>query len=515
MQNNYIIEKSSLDATVEVYRKNITTNVDIDSKSYKPKRVAAYCRVSKDIELQETSLETQIDSYQRVIAERVDWELVEIYYDRGITGTSASKRPGFIRMIEDCKAGKIDLILAKSISRFARNTMDMLEYTRMLKKIGVSIYFEKERIDTGDLTSEMLLTVYAAFAQEESHSISENTRRGYRQRFQMGIPKYSKVFGYYSDKDDKNMWHIEESEATIVREIFHRYLRGERLRVICNDLNLRGVPSPNGNTWYQSSMSKVLKNEKYVGDVTMQKTVVTDLLNHISKPNKGIAPMYKKKNHHEAIVNREDYEIVQRMFVLKENLRGSQQYPYYDYLRCPYCGGQMVQFMTNLAKTPSAWICKDHGTCKQSMILTKYINRAVIKAINELPACLSGYEDCIRDAQENFARGGEVELYYLKKLIDKIEISKDYEMIKLIFKFDKEYTEKIKFDRPSEYPNPIVEYKGNSLYINGRFFQPKEGTRVTDCITRVQLYNKGLEIYLPDDGKGIYRVDNSKTGRSN
>ena len=179
--NEYIVEKSSLDDTVEVYKKKITASADIDSKEYRPKRVAAYCRVSKNIELQQTSLETQIDSYQRTIAERVDWQLVEIYYDRGITGTCASKRPGFMKMIEDCKAGKIDLILAKSISRFARNTVDMLEY-KNAQKHRRSVYFEGEN-RYGDLTSEMLLTVYAAFA-EESHSISENTRRGYRQRFQ-------------------------------------------------------------------------------------------------------------------------------------------------------------------------------------------------------------------------------------------------------------------------------------------------------------------------------------------
>lgn len=514
-QSNYIIEKSSLDDSVEVFRKKITTSTEIDSKSYKPKRVAAYCRVSKNIELQQTSLETQIDSYQRTIAERVDWQLVEIYYDRGITGTNASRRPGFMKMIEDCKAGKIDLILAKSISRFARNTVDMLEYTRMLKRIGVSVYFEKERIDTGDLTSEMLLTVYAAFAQEESHSISENTRRGYRQRFQMGIPKYNKVYGYRSDVDDKNIWFIEESEASVIREIFHRYLRGERIQKICDDFNARGIPSPNGDTWYQTSMGMILKNEKYVGDVTMQKTVVTDLLNHVSKPNKGLVPIYRKKNHHEAIISRDDYETVQRMLVLKDVHHGSQQYPYYDYLKCPHCGAQMVQFMTNLPNAPTAWICKDHKTCRHNAILTKYINRTVIKAINELPSCLSGYEDAIRDAKENFARGGSVELYFLKKLIEKIEISEDYESIKITFKFGKEHTEKLKFDRPSEHPNPIIEYKGNRLFINGRFFQPREGLRVTECITKVQLFNKNVDVYLPDGGDGVFRIDNSKSGRSN
>ena len=514
MQNDIIVEKSSLDDTVEVYKKRIRDSENIDSREYKPKRVAAYCRVSKNIELQQTSLETQIDAYQRIIAERLDWQLVDIYYDKGITGTCANKRPGFLKMIEDCKEGKIDLILAKSISRFARNTVDMLEYTRMLKGIGVSVYFEKERIDTGDLTSEMLLTVYAAFAQEESHSISENVRRGYRQRFQMGIAKYTKVYGYRADENNKNLWHIVESEASIVKELFDRYLKGEKIHDICDDLNQRGVPAPNGEIWYPSSIAKLLKNEKYAGDVTMQKTIVVDLLNHVSKKNNGIAPIYKKKGHHEAIVSREDFETVQRMFLLKDFKHGSQQYPYYDYLRCPHCGGQMIQFMTALPQAQVAWICKDCHTCKENFVLAKYIDRILIKAINGLPSCLSGYEDDIRCAQGHFKQGGKVELYYLKKLVEKIEISEDYLSVKITFKFGMEHSEKIIFDKPSEHSNPKVEYKSNKLYINGKFYQPREGARVTNCMNRIQLHIKGLEIYDAEKIDGIYRANNGTSGKS-
>ena len=507
MFSDMVVETSKLDDTVEVYRKRIVENNDVSSKGFKPKRVAAYCRVSKNIEMQESSLENQMEAYQRVISEKLDWQLVEVYYDKGISGTCAAKRPGFMRMIEDCKAGKIDMILAKSISRFARNTVDMLEYTRMLKGLSVGVYFEKERISTGDLTSEMLLTVYAAFAQEESHSISENVRRGYRQRFQMGIPKYSKIYGYESDKEDKNVWHIVEEEAAVVREIFARYLRGETGPAICQDLIKRGVPSPWKKEWYQSSLCKLLKNEKYIGDVIMQKTLVVDVLNHIQvRNNDGIVPQYYKKGHHEPIISKEDFEIVQRMFLLKNFGRGSQQYPYYDYLKCPKCGKQMVQCIVNTTSNPAGWICMDRE-CSKEFVLTRYIDKAVIDAINDLPPCLNGYEDVIRDAQEHFKNGGKVELYYLKKLVSNIEII-DYKEIKIDFIFGKSVTSKIAFRRPSERPHAVIEYKDNRLYINGKYFTAKAGARVTNSINNIQVHLDKNVVIEPTPEDPVYRIKN-------
>ena len=507
------MEISPLDETVEIYKAKILPS-DATSKYFKPKRVAAYCRVSRNLDMQQSSLETQIESYERIISEHLDWQLVEIYYDKGISGTCAAKRPGFMRMIEDCKAGKIDMIIAKSISRFARNTVDTLEYTRLLRGLGVSVYFEAERVETTELFSEMLLTVYAAFAQEESHSISENTRRGFRQRFQMGIAKYTKTFGYTCDKDDKNLWHIKEDEAEIIKELFNRYLYGEKIPDICNDFNEKGIASPNGKMWYQSTAAKLLKNEKYVGDVTMQKTIVTDLLNHVSKPNDGIVPIYKKKNHHPAIVSREDFNIVQRMLQLKNTLTGSQQYPYYDFLRCPRCGKPLVQYMTNLTSTPTAWICSDHKNCSNRFVLTKFIDRAVKDAINDLPQCVTGYEEPIRLVKEHLGNGGDIELYHLVKLVEKIELDEEFEIIKIAFKFGKEVTTKIEFSRPSEHPNPIVEYKNNELYVNGVYCAPLIGKRVCESINKVRVFNENLEIIKPEDGDGIYRVNNSLNSRS-
>ncbi|MBR5990998.1 MAG: recombinase family protein [Bacilli bacterium] len=507
--NSLVVEKSRLDDTVEVYRRREEDVSDVSSKYFKPKRVAAYCRVSRNIEIQETSLDTQIDSYQRIISERPDWELVNVYYDKGITGTCASKRPGFMKMIDDCKAGKIDMIIAKSISRFARNTVDTLEYTRMLKDLGIGVYFEKERIDTGDITSEMLLTVYAAFAQEESHSISENIRRGFRQRFQMGIPKFTKVYGYGVDEEDKNKWYIIPEEAKIVKEIFNLYLSGWSVNEISAKLTAENVPSPWKCAWYKTSITCILKNEKYVGDVVMQKTIVTDVLNHISvKNDDNLVPKYFKRDHHEAIIDRDDYDTVMRMFALKETIEGSGQYPYYDYLRCPVCGGQMIQFMGKLARNPRTWICLNAHHCNHKFILSKYIDRAVIEAIKELPYGLTGYEDAIRKAKEHFEKGGAVELYYLKKLIDKIEIVDDYTAIKITFPFGKETIYKINFDTPSENGNPKVEYRGNNLYINNKFYTPKVGIRVAEAINNNQIYNESLEFLPPTKTDGIYRIRN-------
>lgn len=362
--------------------KNYCTNNQImeNSKTITgslPKKVVAYCRVSKCVESQSSSLKTQIESFGKTITDKKDWQIIDIYYDYGITGTCAQKRPGFLKMIDNCKKGKIDIIITKSISRFSRNTVDLLEYTRMLKDIGIGVYFEKERLFTLDSTSEMLLTVYAAFAQEESHSISENIKRGFRQRFQMGFPKYSRMYGYSLDNTDKNKWKYIDNEANIIKQIFDKYLHGEAINSIIDWLNNNGIKSTFGKNWYKTTIANILKNEKYVGDAVMQKTIVIDYLNHKSVSNKcGIAPKYVKKNHHEPIIPRDDFDIVQRSLLLKNCYSGSQQYPYYDYLKCPFCSKQMVQYMSGFSKNPTAWICSDFFNCKKHFFVDKIFRQS-------------------------------------------------------------------------------------------------------------------------------------------
>ena len=195
-------------------------------------RVAAYCRISMDSEGQATSIDLQRAVYENMIASNPNWELVEVYADRGITGTVAGKRPEFQRMIADCKAGKIDRIITKSLSRFARNTMDCIGYIRLLQEYGVQVQFEKERITTGETGSELLLTILAAFAQEESRSISENIKWGFRKRFQQGQEKYAALYGYR--KGEATNYEIVPEEAEVVRLIFSLYERGWRSR--CNNI---------------------------------------------------------------------------------------------------------------------------------------------------------------------------------------------------------------------------------------------------------------------------------------
>ena len=251
-------------------------------------RVAAYCRVSKDTVRQQNSLETQRDTYDRLISRHPDWELVEIYADHGKTGTSTARRAAFNRMLRDAAKGKIDLILVKSISRFSRNTVDMLETVRSLRELGVGVFFEKENINTLSFTSELLLTVFAAFAQEESFSISENMRRSIRQRFRLGIPKVSQVYGY--DNLERGVLSINGEKAAVVRRIYDLYLSGCSTTEIAATLNQEGVRPPivTGKEWYPASVKCILRNEKYVGDSLMQKYYTADHLRHDSTPNREL-----------------------------------------------------------------------------------------------------------------------------------------------------------------------------------------------------------------------------------
>lgn len=245
-------------------------------------RVAAYCRVSKNINEQLSSINTQMDTYTRLISEHPEWELVEIYSDKGKTGTNTKKRTAFMKMISDAENNKIDLILVKSISRFCRNTVDMLETIRYLKKLGVEVFFEKEKLNTANLNSELLLTVFAAFAQEESYSISENMRKGIRQRFKLGIPKVSKVYGY--DNLKRGVLTINSEQSIIVKRIFNMYIDGYSTIEIADTLNKEKIVPPltTSKRWYSASVKCIIQNEKYIGDSLMQKYYTSNHLEHDS-----------------------------------------------------------------------------------------------------------------------------------------------------------------------------------------------------------------------------------------
>lgn len=314
-------------------------------------RVGAYCRVSTDMDVQKSSLDTQMHAYERIIAEHPGWELAGIYADKGISGTAVNKRTEFLRMIDDAEAGKIDYILVKSISRFSRNTVDLLRYVRELKEIGVNVYFEKEHIDTGNSNSEFMLSIFAAAAQEEIISLSENMKSGRRMRYAQGIDQWTHIYGY-----DKG-WKIVPSEAAVIRRIFSDYLDGKSLPAICKELNAEGIPVASGEgRWEAHTVASILRNEKYAGHALLQKSYIKDPIKHLKVSNRdAVVKQYFTRNHHKPIVPEAEWEAAKMVLTMKARNRGMTQYPFYGILRCPFCGAAMVRF--HYIKNDYFWTC--------------------------------------------------------------------------------------------------------------------------------------------------------------
>lgn len=278
----------------------------------RPKRVAAYCRVSTDREEQEHSFETQKAMYTEMIMMKPTWQMAGIYADEGITGTVAKKRPGFMKMIEDCRKGKIDMIVTKSVSRFSRNNLDCLMYVRELKQLGIPIIFEKEGINTIQVSSELLLTLFGALSQAESESISMNVKLGIRQSLKNGNVRFSyKTFlGYRKGADGQP--EIVPEQADIVRRIYNDFLAGATYLEIAKRLTEENVPiMGGGNRWFSERIKSILKNEKYKGDALLQKTYITDPISKRVKKNNGELPMYYVENSHPAIIERRIFDRVQ------------------------------------------------------------------------------------------------------------------------------------------------------------------------------------------------------------
>ena len=307
-----MLKVTKIDATV-----NQATLTPI--ASLKRRRVAAYARVSTDSDEQFTSFEAQVDYYTKYIESNPDWEMVKIYTDEGISGTQTKHRKGFQEMIDDALKGKIDLIVTKSVSRFARNTVDSLTTIRELKANNVEVFFEKENIYTFDSKGELLITIMSSLAQEESRSISENVTRGVRKGFSDGKFSigYKNFLGYEKGKDGRPK--IVESEAMIIRTIYRLFLEGLSTYQIADELNKLGYRTPSERIrkdgsapkWKFSSVLSILKNEKYKGEAILQKTYTTDFLSHSTKKNNGELPQYHVKNSHDFIIPPDEWEMVQ------------------------------------------------------------------------------------------------------------------------------------------------------------------------------------------------------------
>ena len=311
--------------SVTVIPPTVNPVTHLSKATMQKRRVAGYARVSTESDEQFTSYEAQVDYYTRYIKSNPEWEFVEVYTDEGITGTNTKKRDGFNRMIEDAVNGKIDLILTKSVSRFARNTVDSLVTIRQLKEKGVEVYFEKENIYTFDGKGELLLTIMSSLAQEESRSISENVTWGQRKRFADGkvnLP-YKQFLGYCKGAD--GFPEVVPEEAVIVRRIYSRFMEGLTPCAIANELTADGILTPaKKQTWQTSTVESILHNEKYKGAALLQKCFTVDFLTKKKKQNEGEVPQYYVEHSHEPIITPEEFDKVQAEFERRKRI--SRQY---------------------------------------------------------------------------------------------------------------------------------------------------------------------------------------------
>lgn len=332
----------------------------------KKKRVAAYSRVSRDSERLLHSLSAQISYYSTLIQKNPEWEYAGVYADEGITGTIAEKRDRFQDLLDDCDAGKIDLILVKSISRFARNTVDLLNAVRHLKDIGVEVYFEKENISSLSGDGELMLTLLASFAQEESRSMSENIRWAHQKKYQSGKPHYRfRILGYRWDGDKMV---IHEEEAKVVRRIYAEYLAGEKLDVMADKLYADGHLSINGKKIVPPQLYKILTNITYTGNLICQKTFITDPITKVSKVNRGELPQYYIENFHEPIISMETFDAVkeemERRHIFFGEWRNNSNYGDYALsgkIKCGCCGksfNRKVRPENKGGKRTVYWACR-------------------------------------------------------------------------------------------------------------------------------------------------------------
>lgn len=366
------------------------TSAPIDSRV--KRKVAGYARVSTDHDEQLTSYEAQLDYYTTLIKSHDDWEFVGMYSDEGVTGTSTKKREGFQRMVADALAGKIDLIITKSVSRFARNTVDSLSTIRDLKANGTECYFEKENIWTFDSKGELLITIMSSLAQEESRSISENVTWGHRKRMADGkvAVAYSRFLGY--DKGEDGNLVVNKEEAEVIKLIFGEFLKGLSYRAIADELTEMKIKTPGGkDKWNQSTVKGILQNEKYKGCALLQKTYTADFLTKKQVVNHGEVPQYFVEDNHEAIIEPDLFDRVQDMIQQRnaeKHFSGVKIYS--SKIRCGSCGGFYGSkvWHSNDRYRRIIWQCnakfRDSTRCKTPHLTEEQIQDAFVRVMNQI-----------------------------------------------------------------------------------------------------------------------------------
>lgn len=481
------------------------------------KRVCAYARVSTNSIDQQGSFHAQVDYYKKLIGKRDDWEYSGVYADEGISGTQIKKRDEFSQMIKDCEDGKIDMIITKSVTRFARNTVDSIKAIRKLKSLGIGIFFEKENINTLSEKSEMLLTILSSIAQGESETISTNNKWGIKKRFQDGTFILSTPsYGYTKDEDGELI--INKEEAKIVRRIFTEYLNGKGSYLIAKGLNEDNIPTiKSAEEWQDSVVKEILQNPVYEGDLLLQKTYTTEVLPFERKVNKGELPQYFIENNHEPIITRKEGQLVRDIYEYRRKQMGlddsgkyQNRYEFSSRIICGKCGSTFRRQKIYIGKPYEKvqWCCIQHirdiNKCNMKAIREDIIKEAFLTMWNKL---VSNYKDILYPLLESLKglRTNEEQEEEMKELNNKImELIEQSHILSRVV--SKGYIDSAVFIERQNALTVEVEAlkkKRNQLLDNNGFEKEIEGTlRLLDIIKYnpeiIEDYDEKLFVHTVD-----------------
>ena len=367
------------------------TKINYPPRLESKKKVAAYARVSSGKDAMLQSLSAQVSYYNALIQREDGWQFVGVYADEAITGTKED-RADFQRLLADCRAGKIDMIITKSISRFARNTVTLLETVRMLKALGVDIYFEEQNIHTMSGDGELMLTILASYAQEESRSASENQKWRIKKNFEEGLPWNGVILGY---RLIQGRYEIVPEKASIVQRIFSEYLNGAGVSLIAKRLDADGIKPRRGERWHPNTLQKILRNYNYTGNLILQKTFRENYITKKTIINDGQLPKYHAEGTHEAIIDMDTFmavqaEIERRAAQYAPQISTTKRYPYTGKIICAKCG---KCYRRKTTKTQMVWICATFNTRGKAFCASKQIPETVLDAlVAEIPGGIDSVE---------------------------------------------------------------------------------------------------------------------------
>ncbi len=376
------------------------------SAPFERMRVAAYARVSSGKDAMLDSLAAQISYYSKLIQQRPEWQYAGVYTDEALTGTK-DNRPEFQRMLTDCRDGQIDMVITKSISRFARNTVTLLETVRELKSLGIDVYFEEQNIHSMSGDGELMLTILASYAQEESRSVSENCKWRIRNNFKQGLPHGFSILGYKLNGD---MLEIVPKEAELVKMIFNDYLGGMGKNAIMKKLNAAGIKTKRGNLWLESTVDRILRNEKFVGDMLLQKAYIVDHLDKKKAINHGVLPQYFVQDSHSQIIDRDTFEQVQeklRSGAAKYNPGTTPAvYPFSGKIICERCGKNYRRKITGAGSkyAKPVWICPTFNSHGKSACPAKQIPEEILFSLTAEVLGLAEFDETVFRSQINRMR---------------------------------------------------------------------------------------------------------------